>query len=99
LNIPQNRDKLQQIQQTRSNIMKYKVSENCVDFASCIINAKYPDVKENTNSTSERRLPVHNWTSHSRTALEYLTTYLLENEVIQRKYNIQDFRPKKNYLT
>lgn len=99
LNIPQNRDKIQQIQLTRSNILKYKISENCIDFASAIINSKYPDIKENSNSTSERRLPVHNWTSHCRTALEYLTTYLLENEVIQKQLKFEDLRPKKNFLT
>lgn len=98
LNIPQNRNKVQQIQMTRSNILKYKISENCVDFASAIINAKYPEIKETTNSTSEHRLPVHNWTSHYRTSLEYLTTYLIENELTKVNKIIDD-RPVRDYLT
>lgn len=99
LNIPQNRKKVEQIQKTRSNIMKYKIDEKNVDFASAIMNAKYPDIKEWTNSTSEKKLPVHNWTSHYRTALEYLTTYLLENSIVKKEQVIPDMRPQRNFLT
>lgn len=90
---------MQQIQMTKSNIHKYKISDRCVDFNDCILNARYPEVKEGTNGTSAKVLPVHNWTSHFRSALEYLTTYFIENEVKQTNKVIVDNRPKRDFRT
>jgi hypothetical protein len=71
-----------------------------IDFASAILNSRYPERAEGSNSTSNNILPVHNQFSHYRTALEYLTTYLLENEnKYNKKETFKDLRPKRNYVT
>lgn len=41
-------------------------------FMESIKNSAYPSRPDNSQSTSPITLPVHNWTSHHRTQLEYL---------------------------
>tara|TARA_R110000868_G_scaffold75006_10_gene216757 strand:- start:3239 stop:3553 length:315 start_codon:yes stop_codon:yes gene_type:complete len=77
--LPEERRKSEQILKTRTNMYRIKYNDNCKDFASAIMNAKYPERKEGSNATTEILNPVHNRTSHYRTSLEYLITYLLEN--------------------
>ena len=79
LMIPYERSKQEQILKTRTNLYKIRYNENCKDFARAILNARYPERKEDSNSTKPFTLPVHDQTSHYRTALEYLVTYLCEN--------------------
>lgn len=71
LQIPQERNKKEQIMKTRSNIYRVRYNDNCLDFASAILNARYPDRSENSSSTKPIENPIHDWTSHARTALEY----------------------------
>jgi len=97
--LPQERSKKEQITKTRTNIYRIKYNDNCLDFASAIMNARYPEVKENSNNTTARVLPVHNWTSHYRTALEYGITYCLENPIMNKKRVLEDTRPRRNKLT
>ena len=99
LMLPQERSKKEQITKTRTNIYRIKYNDNCLDFASAIMNARYPEVKENSNNTTARVLPVHNWTSHYRTALEYGITYCLENPIMNKKRVLEDTRPRRNKLT
>lgn len=99
LMLPQERKKTEQILKTRTNIHRIRYNDNCLDFASAIMNAKYPERKENSNATWSNLLPVHNRTSHYRTALEYWVTYLLENPILEKKKVIQDKRPIRNKLT
>jgi len=80
LNIPWNRKKQEQIMQTRSNIHRLRVNEDCTDFNSAILNSVYPEIKEWSMRTTWATLPVHNWTSHYRTSMEYGVVWLLENE-------------------
>ena len=87
LMLPEERKKSEQILKTRTNLYRLKYNENCKDFATAILNAKYPERKEDSNSTAMNILPVHNRTSHYRTALEYLVTYLLENPASKKKEN------------
>lgn len=98
LMLPQNRDKQEQILKTRTNIYRIRYNDNCKDFASAIMNAKYPERKESSNSTSENNKPIHNWTSHFRTALEYLCTYLLENPLAEKKRE-RELPPRRDYIT
>lgn len=37
----------------------------------CMENARYPERSENSQATTAINLPIHNWTSHGRTAWEY----------------------------
>ena len=98
LNLPKIIDKKAQIQQTRSNLYRIRYNDYCWDFASAILNARYPEIKENTSRTTAADKPVHDWTSHYRTALEYWVWYLLQNS-IKKKEHTKDTRPKRDYRT
>ena len=97
--IPQERRKQEQILKTRTNIYKLRYNNNCNDFANFILNARYPERKEDSNSTKAFVLPVHNQTSHARTAMEYLVTYFCENPDIKKQRVTEDLRPKRDYRT
>jgi len=98
--LPEERSKQEQILKTRTNIYRIRYNEYCQDFASAILNARYPTLKEDSNSTKPFVLPVHNWTSHYRTAFEYLVTYWLENPLVVTTDRIlKDTRPYKDKMT
>lgn len=97
--MPDERDKVEQIMKTRTNLYRVRYNDNCLDFASALLNARYPEVKEDTNRTTSNQKPVHNRTSHYRTALEYLITYILENPVVEKQRILIDTRPMRNYVT
>lgn len=97
--LPQQRDKTEQILTTRTNIYRIRYNENCLDFASAIMNARYPERSETSQATSSQNKPVHDWSSHFRTALEYFMTYVKENPLITKEKVAVDTRPKRNYLT
>ncbi len=60
---------------------RYQVNiPQCDEFISAIQNATYPKRTDDSQATTANTVPVHNWTSHYRTALEYLTMYIVENE-------------------
>jgi len=64
LMLPQERSKEEQILKTRTNLYRIRYNDNCLDFASAIMNARYPERSENSTSTKAFTLPVHDWTSH-----------------------------------
>lgn len=82
--LPLQRSKVEQILKTRTNLYRIRYNNNCLDFANAILNARYPERKEDSESTKDNVLPVHNWTSHARTALEYFVTYYEENAQVSR---------------
>lgn len=84
---------------TKTNMYRVRYNENCLDFASCIMNAKYPERSENSQSTKSFTLPIHDWTSHARTSFEYLCTYLVENPLLDKKRVIEDSRPRRDFAT
>lgn len=92
-------DKTEQILTTRTNIYRIRYNDNCLDFASAIMNARYPERSETSQSTSVQNKPIHDWTSHFRTALEYFFQFTKENPLIDKKRVADDIRPKRNYLT
>lgn len=57
-----------------------RVNPRCKDFISAIQNARYPKREPGSNSTSENKRPVHDQTSHYRTAMEYACLWVYENE-------------------
>ena len=96
---PECRDKTQHISKTRTNIYRVRYNDRCDSFASAIMNAKYPQRRENSNTTTENKRPVHDWTSHYRTALEYFVMYMIENPLADSKPQIAvDTRVKKDHL-
>lgn len=96
--LPQERKKEEQIMKTKTNMYRIRYSEHCLDFASCMMNAKYPERNENSQSTRSFTLPIHDWTSHARTSFEYLCTYLVENPTIEKK-KVIDTRPRRDFAT
>lgn len=80
LNTPKKIDVKTRIMNTQSNIYRLRVNPRCADFISSIQNARYPTVGENTSRTTPSNLPIHDWTSHYRTAMEYWFAWILENE-------------------
>lgn len=98
LMIPQERNKQEQIMTTRTNLYKIRYNENCLDWASAMMNSKYPERSENSQATSVQSTPVHDQFSHSRTATEYFFTYVKENPLAEKKKVIDD-RPRRDYAT
>lgn len=96
--LPQERNKTEQILTTRTNIYRIRYNEKCLDFASAIMNARYPERSETSQSTSVQTSPVHDWSSHFRTALEYFMVYTKENPLAEKK-KIVDDRPRRDYST
>ncbi len=76
----------EQIRITQNNLHRLQVDEWNTDFISSIQNARYPEKREWSQSTSTNYKPIHDWTSHFRTSLEYLVLFITE---------IEENRPKK----
>jgi hypothetical protein len=96
LNTPANKNKQDQIMKLRSNVYRLKIGGNATDLANCLMQSRYPERPETSNSTSEIKLPVHDQFSHGRSAMEYLATYLLENQIQKKEEWIEE---KINPLT
>lgn len=96
---PQNRNKQEQILKTRTNLYRFRYNDNCLEFATAILNARYPERKEWSQSTRPFELPIHDWTSHYRTALEYFVTYMDENKPANSKKKLGDYEEKRNMVT
>lgn len=92
-------DKQEQILTTRTNLYRIRYNENCLDFASAIMNARYPERSETSQSTSIQNKPVHDWTSHFRTALEYFFQFTKENPIINKERVAVDTRPIRDFVT
>jgi hypothetical protein len=99
LMIPQERRKQEQILKTRTNLYRFRYNKECEDFADMILNARYPERKEDSNSTKAFVLPVHNQTSHARTALEYFATWMCENPSVKKQRVVDDPRPQRDMIT
>ena len=63
------------------------------------MNARYPERSETSQATSVQNKPIHDWTSHARTALEYLFQYVKENPLVAKERVVQDTRPTRDYVT
>ena len=98
MNTPQRIDVKTRIMNTQAQIYRLRVDERCMDFISSIQNARYPTVPETSARTTVPDKPIHDWTSHYRTALEYGVAWLLENEVKPQK-TAKDTRPRRDFRT
>lgn len=62
---------------------------DCSQLDMAIAAARFPEVPPDTRSTAERNRPIHDWTAHARSALEYLAVNLPEGRprrpVVRRK--------------
>ena len=98
LNTPSNIEVKTRIMNTKANIYKLRVNKSCDDFISSVQNARYPKIIDTSNRTTPNEKPIHDRTSHYRTALEYWLSWILENPIIKKK-DLLDTRPKRNRLT
>ncbi len=63
---------------------------------SCIEQAAYPQVTKNGEPEVRSKAPTHDWTSHHRSALEYLALGIAEN--LHRRTTVKDkFKPQYNF--
>lgn len=62
------------ITKTKLLIRRLLVNKDLLDFIDAMEQCRYPDRGENSQSTSPIDKPIHDWTSHYRTALEYYAT-------------------------
>ena len=44
----------------------------CTALDDAMMNARFPERSENSQSTGEKVLPIHDWSSHHRTSCEYM---------------------------
>lgn len=56
---------------TQLLIRRLKVDKSLDDFIDAMQNARFPKKSELSQSTNEVTKPIHDWTSHYRTALEF----------------------------
>lgn len=60
------------------------INKELTDFISAIVQSKYPQKKNNSQSTADARLPIHDGNSHYRTAFEYLLDNLYDSNILQQ---------------
>ena len=99
LNVPKRSDIKTRIMNTRANLYRVRVSERCKELTSSLMNARYPTPSENSSRTTVIDKPIHDWTSHFRTAVEYWVAFILENDYVAKKRIIEDTRPKRDMIT
>lgn len=60
----------------RKAMMRLDVNDTpgCRYALECLKNARYPDLGDQSNRVTPNVKPIHDWTSHSRSALEYFAT-------------------------
>ena len=73
----------ERIKKTEVALKRMHVDKDCVEFIQAIIQSKYPETKDNSQNTRPKELPIHNYCSHYRTALEYF----VDNEPMPVKTN------------
>jgi predicted transcriptional regulator YheO len=59
------------IETTKLLIRRLKVDKDLTIFIDAIENARYPKRKDGSQATTGNEKPIHDWTSHPRTALEF----------------------------
>lgn len=99
LRTPNERSKIIQIRNAKSNIYRIRYTVFCQDYASALMNAKYPERPENTKAVNPAMMPVHDRTSHFRSGTEYMIQYFLENPLLDKPRVIEDNRPKRDPIT
>ena len=79
------------INKTILSLPRYYIDDNQIDFIQAMTQARYPEVKEGSQGTQEKRLPVHDATSHYRTAFEYF----VDSEPPASGHQTTEFMAKK----
>ncbi len=74
-------------------------SVRCQDLIDAMISAQYPRVTEGSQRTTASDKPIHDWTSHYRTAFEYFA----DNEPVREKLKVPEkpvqyrYKPQGGY--
>jgi hypothetical protein len=81
---------------TRRLLPRMRVHPRCKEFIKAMRNAHYPEIKQGSQSTSHKDpQPVHDWTSHARTALEFFA--ISENLIPREEYFWDEPEPAGAY--
>lgn len=76
--------------------------KRCDFFIDCMLSARYPQQAETSQATGEKDKPIHDWTSHFRSAFEYFA----DNEPFKRQFEdtgsddkkrVQSYKPMGGY--
>ncbi len=79
---------------------RIRVHPRCTDFSMCISNARYPNRPDTSQATSELSLPIHDKTSHYRSALEYFCTFVEDRQPGLKDDAFADYAEEvKDYAT
>lgn len=62
-------------------------------WLECMRNARYPQREETSQTTTPVKLPIHDWTSHHRTATEYFAVNF-EPEILRSSMPSDQFKDK-----
>lgn len=79
---------------TKMLMRRLYVDEKQTHFIECIQQSRYPQRKETSQATAAVGKPVHDWTSHMRSALEYLSVNIKLSGAKPRKINYLEGKPK-----
>lgn len=52
-------------------------------FMECVKNARYPDLGENSNRITPNDKPIHDWTSHHRSCMEFFAVNLDPGKIVE----------------
>jgi len=80
---------------------RLRVHPRCIDFCAALANARYPKRSDTSQATTSSTLPVHDQTSHYRSAFEYLMTYIEDRKPgrARKERFIPDVQYRKNNIT
>lgn len=69
----------------RQVIMRLDINDtpNNKYFVECIKDARYPDLTENSNRVTPNNKPIHDWTSHLRSMIEYFAVNFEETRPLE----------------
>lgn len=74
--------------------------ERCAEFIEAMLSARYPKTRETAQPISPKDKPIHDWTSHFRSAFEYFADNEPFGEKAKRLKDIEKrsvYKPKGGY--
>jgi len=89
----------ERINKTSLFMKKLVVDDRNDQFINAIIQSRYPETKENSQSTREKILPIHDDNSHFRTGLEYYVDNALAPQKIINPEEEKRKQARKRRLT
>lgn len=80
---------------TKMLLRQLFVDENNIYFIEAIQQARYPERRQGSQSTAPIAKPIHDWTSHFRSCLEYFAVNIKIDATPPRKFNYLETQRKR----